>query len=71
MLKCDRLVPQDGKWNSNAAYTVAGAKVMQVRIDALANTLTLTTDKAWKPGETVTLTYPRFPSTRASQCARS
>ena len=61
VLKCDRLIPQNGFWNGAATYAVTGAAVTNARIDAQANTVTLTTDKTFKPGETVTLVYPTFP----------
>ena len=60
VLTCDRIVPQDGRWNAGASYTVVGARITNAKIDPLVNTVTLTADKVWKPGESVTLTVPRF-----------
>ena len=60
VLTSDLLLPQNGTWNAGATYTVAGATVTKAKVNPLDKTVTLTTDKAWKAGETVTLTYPRF-----------
>jgi hypothetical protein len=61
VLGSDLVLPQNGVWNGAGTYAVSGATVTSARVDPLTKTVTLTTDKAWKPGEAVTLTYPCFP----------
>ena len=50
---------QNGTWNAAATYRIAGT-VTRARVDPWGKTVTLTTDKTWKAGDAVTLTYPRF-----------
>jgi outer membrane protein assembly factor BamB len=60
VLKSDLLLPQNGTWDSGATYLVTGATVTKAKVNSLDKTVILTTDKTWKSGDAVTLTYPRF-----------
>ncbi len=48
-------------WAETSTYAVAGAKVTAVEVDAKGRSMRLITDKKWKAGETVKVTYPCFP----------
>lgn len=54
------LLPE-GDWNKAGTYTVSGAKVLDVTISPNLMAVKLGTDKSWKPGDTLTLTYAHFP----------
>jgi outer membrane protein assembly factor BamB len=60
VLTSDLLLPQNGTWDSGATYLITGATVTKANVNSLDKTVTLTTDKAWKSGDAVTLMYPRF-----------
>jgi outer membrane protein assembly factor BamB len=53
---------QNGGWNQPETYAITGAKITKVTLDPKGKNVTLTTDKAWKTGDTVTLTYSSIPS---------
>lgn len=63
-LKSDLPLQQTGAWSNPAAYAISGAKVTKVELDPQGKGVSLTTDKAWKPGETIALTYPCFAATQ-------
>ena len=60
VLTSNQILPQNGTWNAAATYAVIGATVTNAKVDPVAKTVTLTTDKTWKAGDAGTLTYPRF-----------
>jgi outer membrane protein assembly factor BamB len=51
-------LPLNQTWNTAGMYTVAGATVTSARISG--NGVILTTDKTWKAGDAITLTYSCF-----------
>ncbi|MBI3831141.1 MAG: PQQ-like beta-propeller repeat protein [Planctomycetes bacterium] len=51
---------QHGGWREAPAYMVGGAKVTKAEIDQTGRNLHLTTDKTWRPGDPVKVTYPCF-----------
>jgi len=51
---------QSGAWGQVATYSVNGAKVTAVELYPLGKGVRLTTDKTWKPGDTLNVTYPAF-----------
>ena len=59
VMKFDRYADRDD-WKSATGYAVAGAKITGVEVDPSRESLRLTTDKAWKPGEKTTVRYPAF-----------
>jgi outer membrane protein assembly factor BamB len=60
VLTSDLFLPQNGTWNAPATYAVAGATVTNAKIDLSGKILALTTEKPFKAGQAITLTYPRF-----------
>ncbi|MBI3832153.1 MAG: PQQ-like beta-propeller repeat protein [Planctomycetes bacterium] len=61
ILSSDLPLLPDGAWNKAGTYAVSGAKVTDVTLDPKLKDVLLTTDKAWKPGDTINLTYTCFP----------
>lgn len=57
------LLPEGG-WNQPGTYAVAGALVTAVEVDPLLRNVRLTTDKTWKPGDSLRLTYASYPVTQ-------
>lgn len=51
---------QNGDWGKASTYVVGGANVTKAEIDQTGRNLRLTTDKTWKPGDSVKVTYPCF-----------
>ena len=66
MLSSDRWLQQDGRWSKPEAFTVAGAKVTAVELDPKGKSVNLITDKTWKPGDAVSVTYASFPVTQGA-----
>jgi outer membrane protein assembly factor BamB len=63
VLASDRPLVPEGKWDAAATYTVAGAAVTNVLVDPSLRSVQLITDRAWKPGDKVDLSYAVFPAT--------
>ena len=59
-LKGNLLLRQSGVWKNPESFEVDGAKVVRVALDPEGKGVTLVTDKVWKPGDALTLTYPCF-----------
>ena len=62
VLKSDVPLQQVGPWDRAETFAIAGAKVTKVELDPQGKGVSLTTDKAWKAGDALTLTYPCFPA---------
>ncbi len=60
----DRALQRSAVWTLPETYTVAGAKITSAVLDPLCATVTLTTDKVWKPGDVVKITYAAFKTTQ-------
>ena len=52
---------QDGRWSKPEAFEVAGAKVTKVDLDAQGHSVSLITDKTWKVGDAITISYSAYP----------
>jgi outer membrane protein assembly factor BamB len=61
MLTSDLPLLPEGRWNKAETYTVAAAKVTDAVIDPKLRKVTLTTDKTWRAGDALDLTYASFP----------
>lgn len=61
MLTSDLPLTYGGGWGKIDTYAVAGAKVTQVQREPRGRSVALTTDKAWKPGDAVSVKYACFP----------
>jgi outer membrane protein assembly factor BamB len=68
LLTSDRPFDLAGGWNKVETFAVAGAKVTGAAVDAASRNIALTTDRAWKPGDAVTLTYVCFPVAQGEPC---
>ena len=64
MLASDLWLQQDGRWSTPEAFAVAGAKITKVELDPRGKSVNLITDRIWKPGDAVNVTYASFPVTR-------
>jgi len=60
MLGSDLPLQQNGSWNKAEAFVLTAAKVSRVELDPTGKGVSLFTDRTWKIGEAVTLTYPCF-----------
>ncbi|MCY3018726.1 MAG: PQQ-like beta-propeller repeat protein [Planctomycetota bacterium] len=54
---------QEGGWDKTTTYAGAGAQITAVTIAPTLKNVNLTTDKTWKPGDALNLTYACFPVT--------
>lgn len=61
LLASERPFQQDGRWSKPDDYAIVGAKVTHVDLDPQGKGVRLITDKTWKVGETLTLSYTPFP----------
>ena len=60
MLASDIPLQQNGPWSKSDTFAIAGAKVTKVELAPQGKGVSLITDKTWKPGDTVDLTYACF-----------
>jgi hypothetical protein len=60
LLTSDLPLQQLGIWNKADSFAIAGGKVTKVVLDPQGKGVTLNTDKALKPGDAVSVTYPCF-----------
>ena len=52
-------------WKTDKAYSISGAKVTKVEMYSGGRTVRLTTDKSWKMGEPIVMSYPCLPTKSA------
>jgi hypothetical protein len=60
MLTSELPLQQNGSWIKPTTFEITGAKITRIDLDPEGKGVSLITDKAWKAGETVTLSYPCF-----------
>jgi hypothetical protein len=60
MLTSELPLQQNGSWIKPTTFEITGAKISRIDLDPEGKGVSLITDKAWKAGETVTLSYPCF-----------
>ncbi|MBI3832155.1 MAG: PQQ-like beta-propeller repeat protein [Planctomycetes bacterium] len=53
-------LPQVGNWDKPGTYSIDGAKVTAAVLDPSGKSVSLTTDRKWKIGEAISITYPCF-----------
>ena len=52
---------QDGRWSKPEAFDVAGAKIARIDLDPQGKSVSLITDKTWKSGDAIAVSYAAFP----------
>ncbi|HWG06141.1 MAG TPA: hypothetical protein VG271_14090, partial [Beijerinckiaceae bacterium] len=66
LLSSDQLLEAEDGWGKLKAYSVSGAKVTGVELDPMGKGVKLLTDKTWKEGDAVSVTYASFASEEPS-----